>query len=426
MILVLPFPRVFRPVALAVAALLLAAAPASAPAAAQETIFWVRDVPAKGKGKTDRAARRDAALNAAPAALDRLLRRLTSARDHEFIPPVPPERARAMVRGIEVVRAKRRKIADGRSFDGALSYLFRPGAVGALLRSEQIAWSSRRSDPVLVLPVWRDETGDILWDDPNPWRDAWTESEPGLVPIVLPEGSLRDLQAIDAGQARERDTERLTAIAGAYGAKQVLVAVASAGTAGGVPGGDPVEEPGGEPGGESVEEPVEKPAEEAGETPSGGADGLTVSAALFNLRSGDFEELEPVAAGGETAMAAAAASLTAWLQERWKDRVIVPDGPVATTPVVLRFDDLAAWVRVRENLVAAPSVTEHRVIAFSKGEAQLALTHRGNADDLAVRLPAFGLLLHQERGAGRKAKTVWVLAEPTQAGGAEPDGEQDQ
>ena len=399
---------------------------ASAPAAAQETVFWVRDVPAKGKGKTDRAARRDAALNAAPAALDRLLRRLTSARDHEFIPPVPPERARAMVRGIEVVRAKRRKIADGRSFDGALSYLFRPGAVGALLRSEQIAWSSRRSDPVLVLPVWRDETGDILWDDPNPWRDAWTESEPGLVPIVLPEGSLRDLQAIDAGQARERDTERLTAIAGAYGAKQVLVAVASAGTAGGVPGGDPVEEPGGEPGGESVEEPVEKPAEEAGETPSGGADGLTVSAALFNLRSGDFEELEPVAAGGETAMAAAAAGLTAWLQERWKDRVIVPDGPVATTLVVLRFNDLAAWVRVRENLVAAPSVTGHRVIAFSKGEAQLALTHRGNADDLAVRLPAFGLLLHQERGTGRKAKTVWVLAEPTPDSGAEPDGEQDQ
>lgn len=412
MILVLPFPRVFRPVALAAAALLLAVAPASAPAAAQETIFWVHDVPAKGKGKTDRAARLDAALNAAPAALDRLLRRLTSARDHEFIPPVPPERARAMVRGIEVVRAKRRKIADGRSFDGALSYLFRPGAVGALLRSEQIAWSSRRSDPVLVLPVWRDETGDILWDDPNPWRDAWTatESEPGLVPVVLPEGSLRDLQAIDAGQARERDAERLTAIAGAYGAKQVLVAVASVGKVGGAPG----------------DEAVEEPVEEAGEDPGGGADRLTVSAALFNLRSGDFEELEPVAAGGETAMAAAAASLTAWLQERWKDRVIVPDGPVATTPVVLRFDDLAAWVRVRENLVAAPSVTEHRVIAFSKGEAQLALTHRGNADDLAVRLPAFGLLLHQERGAGRKAKTVWVLAERTPDSGAEPDGEQDQ
>ena len=424
MILVLPFPRVFRPVALAAAALLLAAAPASAPAAAQETIFWVRDVPAKGKGKTDRAARRDAALNAAPAALDRLLRRLTSARNHEFIPPVPPERARAMVRGIEVVRAKRRKIAGGRSFDGALSFLFRPRAVGALLRSEEIAWSSRRSDPVLVLPVWRDETGDILWDDPNPWRDAWTatEIEPGLVPVVLPEGSLRDLQAIDAGQARERDPERLTAIARAYGAKQVLVAVASVEKAGGEPGAESVEEPGGEAAEKPVGETGEKPVEE----PGGGAGGLTVSAALFNLRSGDFEELEPVAAEAGTAMADVAAGLAAWLQERWKDRVIVPDGPVATTPVVLRFDDLAAWVRVRENLVAAPSVTGHRVIAFSKGEAQLALTHRGNADDLAGRLPAFGLLLHQERGAGRKAKTVWVLAERTQDSSAKPDGEQDQ
>ena len=125
-------------------------------------------------------------------------------------------------------------------------------------------------------------------------------------------------------------------------------------------------------------------------------------------------------------MAAAAAALNAWLQERWKDRVIVPDGPVATTRVVLRFDNLAAWVRVRENLVAAPSVTGHRVIAFSRGEAQLALTHRGNADDLAGRLPAFGLLLQQERGRSPKAKTVWVLGERAPDRGGTPDGEGEQ
>ena len=439
-----PSVRLFRTAALAAAAALLAAAPAAGPLAAEESIFWVRDVPAKGKGKSAGAARRDAALNAAPSALDRLLRRLTSARDHEFLPPVPPERARAMVRGLEVVRAKRRKTKDGRSFDGALSYLFRPGTVGAFLKSEEIAWSSRRSDPVLVLPVWRDESGAILWDDPNPWRDAWlsAEREPGLVPVVLPEGNLKDLQTIDAAQASERDAERLTAIAGAYGAKQVLVAVAAPGGAGAddrapegaeegavADGEDGAEERAGESG---EEDTGKRAGEQAGEGGEEGVEekaekgGLTVSAALFNLRSGDVEELEPITAGGGTAMAEAAAALNAWLQERWKDRVIVPDGPVATTRVVLRFDDLAAWVRVRENLVAAPSVTSHRVIAFSRGEAQLALTHRGNADDLAGRLPAFGLLLQQERGAGRKAKSVWVLGERARDSGGTPDGEQEQ
>ena len=432
-----PSVRLFRTAALAAAAALLAAAPVAGPLAAEESIFWVRDVPAKGKGKSAGAARRDAALNAAPAALDRLLRRLTSARDHEFLPPVPPERARAMVRGLEVVRAKRRKIKDGRSFDGALSYLFRPRTVGAFLRSEEIAWSSRRSDPVLVLLVWSDESGAILWDDPNPWRDAWqsAEREPGLVPVVLPEGNLKDLQTIDAGQASERDAERLTAIAGAYGAKQVLVAVAAPGGAGVDDRAPESAEEGAndrarEGAGEGVEEDTgEQQAVEGGE--EGVEDqaekgGLTVTAALFNLRSGDIEELEPITAGGATAMAEAAAALNAWLQERWKDRVIVPDGPVATTRVVLRFDDLAAWVRVRENLVAAPSVTGHRVIAFSRGEARLALTHRGNADDLAGRLPAFGLLLQQERGTGRKAKSVWVLGERARDSGGTPDGEEEQ
>ncbi|MDE0255785.1 MAG: DUF2066 domain-containing protein [Rhodospirillaceae bacterium] len=427
-----PSVRLFRTAALAAAAVLLATAPVAGPAAAEESIFWVRDVPAKGKGKTAGDARRDAALNSAPAALDRLLRRLTSARDHEFLPPVPPEQARAMVRGLEVVRAKRRKIKDGRSFDGALSYLFRPGTVGAFLKSEGIAWSSRRSDPVLVLPVWRDESGAILWDDPNPWRDAWlsAEREPGLVPVVLPEGNLKDLQTIDAAQASERDAERLTAIAGAYGAKQVLIAVAAAG---GVDAGEGAPEVAPEDGEEGTEERAGESGEAgAGEQAEEGGEkqiedgGLTVVAALFNLRSGDIEELEPITAAGATAMADAAAALDAWLQERWKDRVIVPDGPVATTRVVLRFDDLAAWVRVRENLVAAPSVTGHRVIAFSRGEARLALTHRGNADDLAVRLPAFGLLLQQERGTGRKAKTVWVLGERVRDSGGTPDGEGEQ
>ena len=97
--------HLLRLAALAAATVLLTAAPAPAPAAAQENLFMVRNVPAKGKGKTDRAARRDAALNGAPAALDRLFRRLTSARDHEVLPPVPAERARSMVRGIEVVHA---------------------------------------------------------------------------------------------------------------------------------------------------------------------------------------------------------------------------------------------------------------------------------------------------------------------------------
>ena len=395
---------------------------AGGPATAQSDIYWVRDVAAKGEGKTDRAARTDAALNAAPAALERLLRRLTSIRDREFLPPVPPERAREMVRGLEVVRAKRQDSPAGRSFDGALSYLFNPEAVGAFLKAEQLGWSARRSDPVLVLAVWRGEGGAVLWDDPNPWRDAWaaTEREPGLVPVALPEGSLKDLQAIDAEQAAGRDAQSLAAIARAYGAKQVLVAVAAAGIATGAE----AEAAAGTEAEAKTEAEAGTGAEagagattgtEAGAEAEAGAEGgLTVSAALFNLRSGVSEELEPLTVEGETAMAMAeaAAVLTGRLQERWKDRVIVPEGPVSTTRVVLRFGDLAAWVRVRENLAAAPSVTGHRVIAFSAGEAQLALTHRGDADALAARLPAFGLALQQESsGRGRKAKTFWVLGE---------------
>ena len=361
--------------ALAAAACLLALAPAHA--ATGDSVFMVRDVPAKGSGETDREARSDAALNGAPAALERLLRRLTLARDREALPPVPADRARAMVRGIEVVRATRRAAAGARAFDGAFSYLFDRAAVGALLDAEQIPWSDRRSDPVLVLPIWYDRgSGTVLWDDPNPWRDAWRAPgrEAGLVPLMLPEGGLEDLQAVDGEQAQAGDAERLAAIADRYDAREVLVAAASAEIEG----------------------------------------RLTVAAALFNRRSGAFEALEPVEGTGETAMEGALAALVARLEERWKERVIAPAGPLADTRVVLRFRDLAAWVRMRGNLVAAPSVTRHRVVQFAAGEAVVALAHRGSVGDLARRLPSFGLSLREEAVAGRSA---WVLSERAPEGG---------
>ena len=78
---------------------------------------------------------------------------------------------------------------------------------------------------VMVLPVFQSAGALILWDDPNPWRDAWASrpKKQGLVPTLLPLGDLADMASIGAEQAMDGDRQRLNAIAGRYGASDTLV-----------------------------------------------------------------------------------------------------------------------------------------------------------------------------------------------------------
>ncbi|HWX05347.1 MAG TPA: DUF2066 domain-containing protein, partial [Bradyrhizobium sp.] len=57
--------------------------------------------------------------------------------------------------------------------------------------------------PVVVLPVYRDGSNLVLWDDPNAWRMAWSQRPAGSGPgrLVLPLGDAGDLAAIDAEKA---------------------------------------------------------------------------------------------------------------------------------------------------------------------------------------------------------------------------------
>lgn len=345
----------------AVFAMTLAAAlivAAGAPGHANDRdVYLVRQVATTGVGKTDAGAQRAAEIGGAPAALRRLLKRLTLQRDHARLPVLPARRARALVRGVEVAKARRLPSGGGRSFSGALSYLFDRQKIAAFLNGAGIPWSDRQDAAVLVLPVWRGDTGPVLWDAPNPWRATWERHTPapGLTPYLLAEGGVADLQAIDGAQAAALSKPRLAAIAKAYDVTQVLVVVAQAG--------------------------------------AGGA--LGIKANLFRLKGGivtdlkrlDVQAAKPLEAGVERVMAA--------LETRWKRQVVQGVGPTVRTQVLVRFSGIASWTRIRENLAEAPAVRTFRVKHFSAGEATVEIAHVGPVRRVAKQLEALGLRLHQ-------------------------------
>ena len=109
---------------------------------------------------------------------------------------------------------------------------FKRAAVRRLLRQANVPFAETASKPVLIVPVFRRAGALLLWDQANSWRHAWAALPPsdGLVPIILPRGDLADVNDIGPEQALRSDEARFEAIAGRYGAGDILLAAARLGT----------------------------------------------------------------------------------------------------------------------------------------------------------------------------------------------------
>ena len=78
----------------------------------------------------------------------------------------------------------------------------------------------------VIIPVYQSAGRAVLWEDPNPWREAWDHAPATSGPVVVPLGDAGDLAAIDAGKARAGDSDAIAAVARRNGGEEALVAVA--------------------------------------------------------------------------------------------------------------------------------------------------------------------------------------------------------
>lgn len=82
----------------------------------------------------------------------------------------------------------------------------------------------------LILPYLGGEGGKkTLWDDPNPWREAWQKlnTESTGVKLIVPAGDLDDVAAGDASAAWAGSYEAIEKLRKKYGADEVVLLVAS-------------------------------------------------------------------------------------------------------------------------------------------------------------------------------------------------------
>jgi hypothetical protein len=282
-----------------------------------------------------------------------LMDRLTQPNDRARVPKVTLAQLNDLVQGFEVANERR----SGVRYLADYTFHFRPEAVRQFLRRAGIAFAETPSKPLIVLPVLHALGRSLLWDDPNPWREAWanTKSASGLVPLVRPFGDLDDVQAIDADTAAQGDDAGLRAVAKRYGDGDVLVTQATLK----IDGGQHIVD-----------------VTSTRYTPGvAGVEQTWVSSTTANPGESDAD-----------AMGRAVAATQAQVEEAWRLANTLDTNQSGTLLARVPAASLQEWVAVRDRLSGVAAVRSSRLLALDREGARIEIRFIGDAMQLRLAL----------------------------------------
>ncbi len=330
-------------------------------------VFEVRGVMVDVTAASTQAARDKARVVGEGAAFRALLERLTLRMDHSRLPELSTTEITSYVQDFEVAQEK----ASAVRYLATLNYHFKANNVRDLLIDRSIPFAETTSKPVLVLPVFQAAGALSLWDDPNPWRDAWMAQPHGysLVPTLLPQGDLADIAAIGPEQAVAGDEARLSVISARYRTGNTLVALGILKLDRGRP---------------DLEVHVTRYGSEQQE-----------QSVIRNFESADGETLEKL-------LGRAAEELTRQFEDNWKRDNLLQFGNRAVIAVTIKIGGLADWLKVRKQLAGVAVVRSTDLVILSLDEVRVNLNYIGSPGQLSLALEQADLQLRRE-GDG------WVL-----------------
>ncbi|WP_245881304.1 DUF2066 domain-containing protein [Thalassospira marina] len=303
---------------------------------------------------------RDAALASGQrVAFSRLISRLTSADSGASVGMPDQNTITNMVRDFGVSNEKTssvRYIAD-------MSVRFKADQVRRFLQNRNVPFAETTARKVLILPVFSDQGYTNLWDDPNPWRDAWNQvsGESGLVPVTLAVGDLDDIGTVSVDQAQAGDQAAIDKIGQRYGANVAVVDASISGT--------------------------------------GDAQAVDVSVTRYDASGSPqvFGVHENMAAGESVndMLKRAASDVRSQLENSWKQASMIDYGAGGELMLFIPITGMDDWAGIESRLENLPVIKLMRVVAMSRREVQVDVEFAGTNDQFRVALAQQNLALQQ-------------------------------
>lgn len=332
-------------------------------------------------------------------ALRQLMQRLVAPTYYANLPNPSASEVEQMVLGVSIRDEKSSAVR----YLAKIDVSFMPQAVQDLLTKASIPFVQGTERPMVVLPIWQAsaESPKVLWEEPNPWRQAWSaRSGGGLVATAVPLGDLSDLSIIDVDRAEALDERALAAITERYAAEGALVITA---VASGLP---------------NSMDPNSLPT-------------LRIQVRQSALSGVAPQSLTVTPQVGETMdqlLQRAVEETTQAIDGEWKTQALSFAGPVTIQGMQAQFGSLDDWLAIRGGLDRVQAVREWSLLTLQRQQAEVQVSFAGTEQELASALSGAGVVLSQ--GIGGWVLTRGVVAPsygaPVPASPSAPDMPQDQ
>jgi len=323
----------------------------------ETNIFAVQGVPVDVTSTDATAAKNQALMDVQVKAFFILVARLGSDDIAKSLEKMKPAEIAPYLKSLSI---EQETSAPGR-YIGTFTVRFMPDKMQKLLGGFNIHVPTRQSDPLVVLPVFRDPSGSKLWED-NPWRKAWLDlhAEQSLVPVIVPLGDFDDTSTLTAEDALNDDPIKIEAIRKRYESPSILVAVA-------------------------------EPAE------GGGLHVVMVGdTKLGHMQFNKTYTAEDGSIAG--AAAQAAERIHQLMIDKYKadeDKIAAADNTPHTLSVTVPFGSPTEWNSIRARILSTPNVMNVDVSTLSIDGAVIKLLYRSSVDALQSNMQKTGLVLSQ-------------------------------
>jgi hypothetical protein len=335
-------------------------------ALAQSEVFTVHNVAVDATAEDATTARDAAIAEGHKTALDILLDRLVPVDERAYVPPVAPGQIVELVQDFSVESERSsdvRYLAD-------LTFRFNPDSIRRFLRDYNVSFAEAQSEPVLVLPVFGTEGQARLWEEPNPWRHAWSARNltSELVPMIVPLGDLDDVALVTARQALDGDLAGLESVARRYGAEDVLV-------------------------GQMLL---------SGDAAAGGARAVINGTRYSAYASKDFRaEVEQQQGESQEAfLDRAVKAVAARVQGAWKQANLLSYGQENSLMATVPVRSVSDWIEVKRRLDDVPLVLQSEAAQITRSSVEVLIVFMGGEDQLARTLAKNDLVLIPDQIAG--------------------------
>lgn len=334
------------------------------PAEAQTTLFIVQNISVDVTASDANTAREIAYRSGMSDAFEILMRRITPTKYQENLPKLEDNEIESMVFGIEIDNER----TSNTRYIANLTVSFSRDSIRSLLRKEGIPFTETSARAALVLPVYNVAGAQILWDDPNPWREAWevVRGRDTLTPLIMPNGDLTDVALIGAVQASRGDNSRLSSIASRYTVQDVLVAEANL------------------------------RFEIGTRTPSidvvlhiHGPDGEQITVSGF--RGGEGEAVNNL-------LIRAVREISNSIEENWKQETLLKFDSEGRLSIRVLVNELSQWTSIRDRLESSQAIKTLEFIEISQGNIVVEVTYFGDVSRLSLALAQSDLILREEDG----------------------------